>query len=181
MRPFAWLLCAVYLCGVASAAVHDEPHGSHGNAGGTPDGYGKSTLRCALPDLDLVDLRGQPLPLADALGGDRPVLAATFRSVQDTLADRARLVSITIDPEHDTPEVLSAYASRFGAAPHWRFYTGRLPDVAAVQRAFGVYQFNKMRHEPAVFIRADSVWIKLEGFLSSDELLAEYRLLPNPQ
>jgi protein SCO1/2 len=38
----------------------------------------------------------------------------------------ALLVSITVDPDHDTPEVLSAYAEGFGAGPsRWLFLTGQ--------------------------------------------------------
>ncbi len=35
-----------------------------------------------------------------------------------------RLVSISVDPEHDTPQVLQAYAERHGAPPRWLFLTG---------------------------------------------------------
>jgi protein SCO1/2/putative membrane protein len=49
-----------------------------------------------------------------------------MRSLQARLAGtNARLVSISVDPEHDTPEVLAAYARRFEADPdRWWFLTG---------------------------------------------------------
>jgi cytochrome oxidase Cu insertion factor (SCO1/SenC/PrrC family) len=41
-----------------------------------------------------------------------------------------RLVSITVDPDHDTPEVLARYAERFHADPHrWLFLTGEERDI----------------------------------------------------
>ncbi len=44
-------------------------------------------------------------------------------------ADDLRLVSITVDPEHDTPEVLGRYAERYGAGDHWWFLTGDKTDI----------------------------------------------------
>lgn len=41
------------------------------------------------------------------------------------LGDRVQLLSFTVDPAHDTPQVLNTYASRYGADPDaWRFLTG---------------------------------------------------------
>jgi protein SCO1 len=43
---------------------------------------------------------------------------------------RVTLVSLTADPEFDTPEVLRAYGDRFGAkSPRWHFLSGRKADV----------------------------------------------------
>jgi protein SCO1/2 len=42
--------------------------------------------------------------------------------------DGVRLVSVSIDPEHDTPEVLAEYAGNYGASERWRFLTGE-PEV----------------------------------------------------
>jgi cytochrome oxidase Cu insertion factor (SCO1/SenC/PrrC family) len=55
------------------------------------------------------------------------------RLQRDFADDRdVRLVSISVDPEHDTPDVLRDYAQRFGAAPErWLFLTG---DKAAIYR-----------------------------------------------
>jgi protein SCO1/2 len=45
-----------------------------------------------------------------------------------------RLVSVSIDPAHDTPEVLAAYAARHGASARWRFLTGDPAAVRALAR-----------------------------------------------
>jgi protein SCO1 len=65
-----------------------------------------------------------------------PVLTATLRAVQDRLeADglspsRVLLVSITVDPERDTPEVLQEYARRVDARTDgWKFLTGDRVDL----------------------------------------------------
>jgi protein SCO1/2/putative membrane protein len=55
-----------------------------------------------------------------------PRITATTKGIQGNLeGSGVRLVSVTVDPEHDTPEVLSRYAEGFGADPaRWLFLTG---------------------------------------------------------
>ena len=52
------------------------------------------------------------------------------------------LLTITFDPERDTPEVLAAYASQWKADPKtWHFLTGPVADVRKVCALFGVESF----------------------------------------
>ncbi|WP_031426364.1 SCO family protein [Flavimarina sp. Hel_I_48] len=45
-------------------------------------------------------------------------------------SDKFGIASISIDPEHDTPEVLKAYAKEYGATyPHWNFLTGSKDSI----------------------------------------------------
>ena len=63
-----------------------------------------------------------------------PLQSAEMANLQRDLADSpdVRLVSISVDPDHDTPEMLRAYAQRFGADPgRWLFLTG---EKAAIVR-----------------------------------------------
>jgi protein SCO1 len=87
------------------------------------------------------------------------------------------LVSISIDPEHDTPARLSQYAKQFGAGPDWNFYTGTHAASIAAQRAFNVYRGDKMNHGPVTLVRtaAGRPWVRLDGFATPDQLLAELR------
>ncbi len=77
----------------------------------------------------LADLEGSPW-IANVMftrcSGPCPRLAAAFAGLQDRFEGTdVRLVSITVDPEHDTPGVLADYADRFGAdADRWWFLTG---------------------------------------------------------
>ena len=63
-----------------------------------------------------------------------PVTTMKMRSVQEKtndLPDHIKLLSISVDPAHDTVEALDAYAERFGADPtRWRFVRG---DITAVR------------------------------------------------
>ena len=47
------------------------------------------------------------------------------------------IYSITMDPEHDTPELLKAYADAFGAGEGWMFLTGEPEDIKLIRRRLG--------------------------------------------
>jgi cytochrome oxidase Cu insertion factor (SCO1/SenC/PrrC family) len=56
-----------------------------------------------------------------------------MKELQEALppASQARLVTLTTDPDFDTPGVLKAYAQRFGAEPgRWTFLTGTKEQIA---------------------------------------------------
>ncbi|GAA5116424.1 SCO family protein [Luteolibacter yonseiensis] len=104
-----------------------------------------------LPDAELVDEQGQPFKLSDHQGQAIavtfiytrcpfptfcPRINTHFREAQTFLKNDPaapknwRLLSITIDPGHDTPEVLSSFAKTQGADPsHWKFATGTLRNI----------------------------------------------------
>ena len=67
-----------------------------------------------------------------------PVLSRSMARVQDAteaVAGETRFVSISVDPEHDTPEVLAAYAERHGADPdRWSLLTGERAEVWSLIR-----------------------------------------------
>jgi protein SCO1 len=69
--------------------------------------------------------------------GPCPRMSSRMHWLQKQTADVAdlRLVSFTIDPEHDTPAVLAEYARRFRAAPgRWRFLTGPAATLQELNR-----------------------------------------------
>jgi protein SCO1 len=96
------------------------------------------------PEFSLVDQQGRPFSSSDLAGkvvvanfvfttctDICPLLTGTMAQVQERLKQaglferKAMLISISVDPEQDTPEALAAYAERFRADPAgWRFLTG---------------------------------------------------------
>lgn len=75
-----------------------------------------------------------------------PAMALRFGTLQKAilaeskLGARARLLSITLDPEFDRPEILKAYGEAVGANPAvWQFATGKTEEIAALTKAFAVY------------------------------------------
>jgi protein SCO1/2 len=151
----------------------------------------------APPDVTLVDMTGAVVPLGPELSHRGlvllqfifttcsticPVMSGVFAAVQGQCGserEQVHLLSLTIDPEYDTPERLQGYARQFQAGQHWRFLTGKRTDLVAVQKAFDVYRGNKMRHEPTTYLRAspDAAWVRLDGLMSAAELIAECRRL----
>jgi protein SCO1/2 len=91
----------------------------------------------------------------------------------------AHLMSVSIDPEEDTPSRLREYASQFGARPGWNHYTGTLAASQTAQRAFGVYRGDKMSHTPVTLVRAapGQPWLRIDGFVTPDQLLMNYHKL----
>ncbi len=76
------------------------------------------------------DLRGK-IWIADFIyttcPGPCPVITANMARIQNAVAHDpdVQLVSFTVDPQNDTPAVLTAYANKFGADPNrWWFLTG---------------------------------------------------------
>jgi protein SCO1 len=110
-----------------------------------------------------------------------PVTSATFRQFQDKLgpSEAVHIVSISIDPEQDTPQRLREYARKFGAGPNWHHYTGTVSASVAMQRAFDAYRGDKMDHAAVAFLRAapGKPWVRIDGFASADQLTAEYRAI----
>ena len=99
----------------------------------------------------LADLRGKVVAVAfiyTECPDICPLLTEKMVRVQDALgADfgaKIAFVSITLDPEHDTPAVLKDYAQAWGAKPGaWLFLTGSLAAVRDVTRRYGVFFLKK--------------------------------------
>ncbi len=102
-----------------------------------------------------------------------PTLTATLAALGDRVPNLRR-ISISIDPELDTPTRLAEYEERFGASEAWTLLTGSPDDSIAVQQAFGTYRGDKMRHLPLTFLRpkGSASWLRFEGF-PGVEALAE--------
>jgi len=97
--------------------------------------------------LSLIDLRGKVLAVTFIYATCKdtcPVLTAKMATLQRRLgADfgpRVRFVSVTVEPEVDTPAVLTAYAKQFDADPAgWSFVTGTGAEIGDVVRRYGAF------------------------------------------
>lgn len=98
-----------------------------------------------IPDFELTERSGSPVRLADLHGkvwladfvyttcpGTCPMLSSRLSVLQEEAFrdDGVRFVSISVNPEHDTPGVLQQYAEKFRAVPDkWLFLTGEKSKV----------------------------------------------------
>lgn len=102
-----------------------------------------------VPAFTLTDHRGTRFGSADLAGAPFvadfvftrcvavcPRMTAQMKKVEATLpADSpTRIVSISVDPEHDTPPVLADYAARFETGSRWTFLTGEREPISALVR-----------------------------------------------
>ena len=100
-------------------------------------------------DVRLSDMRGEPVavtfiytrcPIATAC----PLTTTRFAKLDSMLAAKrfGRLLTISVEPERDTPKVLAEYASHLKADPErWKFLTGDPKAVADVASRFGVIYY----------------------------------------
>lgn len=177
-----------------------EDHGSHRHGPGrarpaSREGHRRSLEQYVVPDVTLINQDGKKVRLQAVADSGKPVLlnfifttctticppmAAGFARFQEALGPEAAgvtLLSVSIDPDHDTPAVMKAYLERFGARPGWELLTGRPEDVARIMKAFDAYVTNKMSHYPLTFLHAPGspAWVRIDGVLGTSELVAEYR------
>ncbi|MFA5352608.1 MAG: SCO family protein [Thermodesulfovibrionales bacterium] len=156
--------------------------------------YERTVASYQVPDLMLTNQNGQRVRLREILISEKPVflqfiyatctticpiLSAGYANLQNRMGQdlkNIRLVSITIDPDHDTPEVMKEYLKRYNAKPGWEFLTGSRDEIKAVMKAFYTDVPNKMSHYPLTLLRSpdDGYWIRLFGFMSTQELKEEY-------
>jgi protein SCO1/2 len=185
---------------IGSPAAEDQvmdPHAGHRMMTKTGSRYVRTVSDYDIPDVTVVDQDGSPVRFRELVASDEPlvvnfiftsctticpVLSATFSQAQDDLVASARpprLISITIDPDYDTPAQLRRYADQFHAGANWTFITGASADILAIQRSFDAYRGDKLNHIPLTFLRQsrDTPWVRLEGFTSSGELVSEYGVL----
>lgn len=170
-----------------------------------PDGfqYKRGLNDYPAPDVTLRNQLGQKVNFAELMQFDGPVLlnfiftscaticpvmSATFGQTQEDLVaiePHYLMVSISIDPEYDTPARLRDYAALHAARDNWVMLTGQFDDIFTVVRAFdAVYKGeNKMYHRPLTFLRKakDAPWLRLEGLLGAEELAEEYATLMRPE
>jgi len=184
-RFLSALLCAgAFVLAVATAAT-----------------VSRSSVSYEPPAVTMVRADGESVSLPRELDDGRPVLlnfifttcssicpltSRTLEEFQRKLgaeAARVHMMSISIDPEQDTPARLREYARKFHAGPAWHYYTGTVAASIAAQKAFDVYRGEKMSHTPVTLLRSapGKPWLRIEGFVTPDELVDDYqKLLASP-
>lgn len=140
-NPFIFWLVAVF--SVCSVVKTDSPLADIGPA----------------PSMGLTDSEGKPFNLARLKGkvvlvgfvfttcnGTCPLTSATMAKVRDRLKTegvwgaKVEFVSVSLDPEHDTPEALKTYAKIYEADPaSWHFLTGSKAEVDRVIASWGMW------------------------------------------
>lgn len=105
--------------------------------------------------------------------GSCPVMTGTFRKIQSKLGDRVQLISISVDPEADTPAQLQRFAKEAGAQANWHFITGDRARVFSALQKLGLKTDLKENHSAVVLIGNEpkGVWKKAFGLAQSDDVM----------
>lgn len=162
--------------------------------------YQRTIENYAMPDVVLVNQNGARVRFKELMQSNKPVivdfifgtctticpiLSVSFANFQQKLgpdSPKVQLVSISIDPENDSPKVMKEYLKRYRAKPGWDFLTGSRADIDKVMYAFNAYIPNKMSHFPLTLIRSskDGKWIRIFGLMGSSEFFEECRKVGIP-
>ena len=182
------------------AGVQRDPASEAGGFTGAESAHTRKVraqMRRNLPNIQLYTQDGKPVRFYDDLVKDRIVVITfmytqctgkcppTTRSLvklQDLLGDRVGndilILSITLDPEVDTPKVLKEYADDFGAGPGWIYLTGQYDDIDMLRHKLGVFDpdpildADKANHAGLLTFGNERTgrWAALPARLDTDEL-----------
>lgn len=193
-RSLLVTLCLAAASGAALSAPGQTDHSNHA-APGTD--LRRKEVQLQMPTVVVQRQDGQKQDFRGVLDDGRPVMlnfiftsctaicpvtSQVFSEVRDRLGkqrDEIHVVSISIDPEYDTPQRMADYAKRFSSGGAWTFLTAGQGDSTTIQKSFAAYQGDKMNHVPVTFLRAapGKAWVRLDGFASPSLLVTEIKAL----
>ena len=138
-----WLILVAVMATTVVRALHGEPSAPIQRS---PSPQAAVPLNAHAPHFKLIDQEGQPFLsenlaskvwVADFIftscAGVCPQMTNAMRSLQGKLPKEIQLVSISVDPARDTPQVLASYAIRHGArTSNWSFLTGGAEEIERV-------------------------------------------------
>ncbi|MGH9798981.1 MAG: SCO family protein [Blastocatellia bacterium] len=181
-------------CRMALRLVADKPDSGAMPVAGSADSETNATVSFSssrIPNIKVYDQNGRQRNFyTDLIKGKTvainfifttctticPPLTATFRRVQQNLAERAldvQLISISVDPAIDTSERLRDFAAKFKAGPGWTFVTGDKAGIDSLLQALGAAVADKNDHTPMMLIGNDvtGYWTRAYGLSSPAALL----------
>ena len=195
MKKFliALSLCLTFAAVAAAQTKPAEPqdlHAGHGPAATTNKQPGAAEKYFS--DVELINQDGKKVRFySDVLKGKTVVVNAFFTSctsvcppmnrnmekIQEALGERVGrdvfLVSLTVDPEVDTPARLKEYSQKFHAGPGWIFLTGKKENLDWALYKLGQYVEKKDDHRTIFIIGNEptGLWKKAFGMANVLELV----------
>jgi protein SCO1/2 len=143
-------------------------------------------------DVELLNQNGEKMRFYSDLLKDKVVIVNTFfgtctsvcppmnrnlEKLQETFKDRIGkdlyIISISVDPQVDTPPVLKDYAAKFHAVPGRFFLTGKKENIDWALYKLGQYVEDKNDHQTVVVIGnvRTGLWKKAFGMAKAEELI----------
>jgi len=183
------MLAIVVLCFAVKTAVAQEPKPE---ALQTPSANAELPAQKYFTDVVLVNQNGEKMRFySDLLRGKVVIINSFFATctgsclpltrnlekLQAALGARmgkeVNIISISVDPEVDTPASLKAYAKKLNAGPGWYFLTGTKESVDFALKKIGQFVDDKQAHLNIFIIGNErtGLWKKAFGLAKSDELM----------
>lgn len=185
-------LCAFLLAALAGQAA-PPPQQSSAPAPPTPaPAPGSSPAQNYFSDVVLLDQQGESRRFYSDLLKGKVVLITSFfstcegvcplmnhklKEIQDALGDKVGkevyILSLSVDPERDTPARLKEYAQTLGAKPGWYFLTGKKQNVDWALYKVGMYVEAKEDHSTLLIVGNEpkGLWKKILIYAPTDQLL----------
>jgi protein SCO1 len=190
------LLAAVFMvtqnCFAQAPAAPKAPPAPHDHSHMTKAAADASPAQKYFTDVELINQNGEKVRFyTDVLKGKTVIVNAFFTTctsvcppmnrnmerIQEALGDRVGrdvfLISITVDPEVDTPARLKDYAQKFHAKPGWVFLTGKKENLDWALYKLGQYVETKDDHKTIFIIGNETtgLWKKAFGMANLGELV----------
>jgi len=175
-----------------------------GNPPADLQAYAAHSLRSHFPNVVLTNQNNKTVHFYDDVIKDRivmiqfmytqcdkycPMVTPNLAKVQGQLEKRApnqvTMISITVDPAHDSPQVLKEYAGKFHVQAGWQFLTGSKKDIDWIRRELGVYDPDKKKAEHLNVLtigkEPTGQWVAIPALMKPDNIVnTVLRLLPQP-
>jgi cytochrome oxidase Cu insertion factor (SCO1/SenC/PrrC family) len=144
-----------------------------------------------VPDVQVVTQTGEHLRFSsELLKGRVAIITGFFTSctsmcpiTQESLAHVAKLlgprlgkdviiVSLSTDPENDTPARMKAWAEKFHIASGWMLASGNKADVQSLLKSLGLYVDIPQRHQSLLMIGSESSgWVRVSSWTPAEKLV----------
>jgi protein SCO1 len=145
----------------------------------------------SVPDVQVVTQTGEHLRFSSELLKGRVAIITGFFTnctsmcpiTQESLAHVAKLlgprlgkdviiVSLSTDPENDTPARMKAWAEKFHIASGWMLATGNKADVQSLLKSLGLYVDIPQRHQSLLMIGSESSgWVRVSSWTPAEKLV----------
>ncbi|CAD5108976.1 SCO family protein [Zestomonas carbonaria] len=177
------LFGAITLCGTAQAHSPEE-HARHPQSMQPRE----ESAQVRFADVPLIDQNGHEVRLKDDLVADRivvmgfvytscstvcPVISSIMAKVQKQVGDNAQLISISVDPLRDTPQVLREYSRKFQSGPGWTWLTGSPQAISDTLKELGSWTPRIEDHPPQIMVgdARTGRWTRYYGFTNPTVLV----------
>lgn len=146
-------------------------------------------LQISVPDVEVINQSGEHVHFdSGVVKGRVAVITSFFTSctafcpmTQERMSRLAKtlggrmgkdvvFVSVSVDPEHDTPKQMKAWAAKFHTGPGWTLVSGKKDDITTLLKSLGLY-VDMQRHQSALIIGNNKDgWVRVSSWASPERL-----------